>query len=464
MAQVKDVTSDSRKVSKGSVFVCIKGRRFDGHDLAKTAIESGAVTVVTERPLGLVNEVCVKDTRLTYALLCQSFFKNPKDKLTLIAVTGTNGKTTTSSIIKQALCSLGIKAGLIGTIHCEIGDMIIPAKFTTPEAWDTAALFARMVSAGCTHVVMEASSQALDQGRLLGLRFKCAVFTNLTGDHLDYHGDMESYYQAKKLLFKQSDTAVINLDDDYGKRLFSEISSDKIGFSAKDEDADFTAKDISCAINGVSFELNGKNEREKISFPMPGLYSVHNALGAVCAIFAAGTNIKSAADAVSKTRGVKGRCELLYSGDVTVICDFAHTGDGLEQLLSSLRPFVKKRMVTLFGCAGDRDPIKRPAMAEAVCRYSDFIVLTSDNPRTEDPLKIIKEVSPLIKKSGKPFTAQPDRLYAIRWALENLKKDDVLVLCGKGHEDYQVIDGCTIYLDEHRIVREFFEKKGEGAE
>lgn len=458
---VKDVTSDSRRVGKGSVFVCIKGRRFDGHDLAKTALENGAALVVTERPLGLENEVCVKDTRFTYALLCQSFFGNPKDKLTLIAVTGTNGKTTTSSIIKQALCSRGIKAGLIGTIHCEIGDMIIPAKFTTPEAWDTAALFARMVNAGCTYVVMEASSQALDQGRLLGLRFQCAVFTNLTGDHLDYHGDMESYYQAKKLLFSQADTAVINLDDEYGGRLFKELNTSKIGFSIDNEKADYKAESISCAINGVSFQISDKTEKADVVFPMPGMYSVYNALGAACALSSAGMDMMIAAKAVSSTSGVKGRCEVLYSGDVTVICDFAHTGDGLEQLLSSLRPFVKKRMVTLFGCAGDRDPIKRPAMAEAVCRYSDFIVLTSDNPRTEDPLKIIKEVSPLIKKSGKPFTAQPDRLYAIRWALDNLEKDDVLVLCGKGHEDYQVIDGCTIYLDEHRIVREFFEKREE---
>lgn len=455
---VKDVTSDSRKVSRGSVFVCIKGRRFDGHDLAAKALEAGAVAVVTERPLGFKNEAVVKDTRAAYALLCQSFFSNPKDKLTLIAVTGTNGKTTTSSIIKQALCSLGIKTGLIGTIHCEIGDMIVPAKFTTPEAWDTAALFSRMVNAGCTHVVMEASSQALDQGRLLGLRFNCAVFTNLTGDHLDYHGDMESYYQAKKLLFSQSDMAVINLDDEYGKRLYSELSTPKTGFSVKNKKSDYIARNISYAINGVGFELCGKEFCEKVAFSMPGVYSVHNALGAACALFAAGIDKSSAVAAVSTTKGVKGRCEVLYSDDVTVICDFAHTGDGLEQLLSSLRPFVKGRMVTLFGCAGDRDPIKRPAMAKAVCRYSDFIVLTSDNPRTEDPLKIISEVSKLIRESENPFTAEPDRLYAIRWALNNLEKDDVLVLCGKGHEDYQVIDGCTIYLDEHRIVREFFEK------
>ncbi len=456
--EVKDVRSDSRKVSRGSVFVCIKGRRFDGHDAAQGALDAGASLVVTQRPLGLPNEITVKDARLAYARMCQNYFGNPQEKLTLVAVTGTNGKTTVTSIVKQALCAMGIKTGLIGTIRCEIGDVEIPAKFTTPEAWDCAALLARMVSAGCTHAVMEASSQALDQGRLLGLRFACAVFTNLTVDHLDYHGDMESYYRAKRLLFEQADTAVVNIDDDYGRRLAVELNA-PITFSAADDGASYTAKSIDCAIGGVRFEVNGTGFLSRVSFPMPGLYSVHNALAAVCALFAVGVDKYKACAAVSGTKGVRGRCEVLHTGEATVICDFAHTGDGLRQLLSSLRPFVKGRLVALFGCAGDRDATKRPAMAKAVCDYADFIVLTSDNPRTEDPLHIISELQPMIKAGGVPFTAEPDRFYAILWALENLQKDDVLVLCGKGHEDYQVIDGCTIYLDEHRIVQDFFEGK-----
>ena len=457
--EVKDVVSDSRKVSRGSVFVCIKGRRFDGHDLAEKALESGASLIVSERRLGLENEVVVKDARFAYARLCQGYFSNPQKKLTLIAVTGTNGKTTVSSIVKQALCRMGIKTGLIGTIHCEIGDMIIPAKFTTPEAWDCCALFSRMINANCTHVVMEASSQALDQGRLLGLEFACCVFTNLTGDHLDYHGNMENYYQAKKLLFAQTKNAVINIDDEYGKRLYEELDINKTSFSIESDNADYSAKSIDCSISGVKFLINGNSFISRVSFPMPGMYSVHNSMSAACVLFSLGMDRQSVCEAISETKGVKGRCELLYSDDVTVICDFAHTGDGLKQLLSSLRPFVKGRLVTLFGCAGDRDPIKRPAMAEAVCKYSDFIVLTSDNPRTEDPLKIISEVAPLIRESGKPFTAEVDRFYAILWALDNLHKDDVLVLCGKGHEDYQVIDGCTIFLDEHRIVKDYFDNK-----
>ncbi|MEG1809593.1 MAG: Mur ligase family protein, partial [Oscillospiraceae bacterium] len=233
-SEVCGVVRDSRKVERGSVFVCIKGRSFDGHDAARSALEHGAVAVITETPLGLKNELMVSDTRLAYAKLCQNYFGNPQRDLTVIAVTGTNGKTTVTSTVKQALCNLGIKAGLIGTIRCEIGDLEIPAKFTTPEAWDICALFSRMLAAGCTHVVLEASSQALDQGRLLGIKFDCAVFTNLTQDHLDYHGDMESYYQAKKLLFDNAKQAVINADDEYGRRLAAELKIPLITISAKD--------------------------------------------------------------------------------------------------------------------------------------------------------------------------------------------------------------------------------------
>ncbi|MEG2083785.1 MAG: UDP-N-acetylmuramoyl-L-alanyl-D-glutamate--2,6-diaminopimelate ligase, partial [Oscillospiraceae bacterium] len=399
-SEVCGVVRDSRKVERGSVFVCIKGRSFDGHDAARSALEHGAVAVITETPLGLKNELMVSDTRLAYAKLCQNYFGNPQRDLTVIAVTGTNGKTTVTSTVKQALCNLGIKAGLIGTIRCEIGDLEIPAKFTTPEAWDICALFSRMLAAGCTHVVLEASSQALDQGRLLGIKFDCAVFTNLTQDHLDYHGDMESYYQAKKLLFDNAKQAVINADDEYGRRLAAELKIPLITISAKDDSANYTAKFIECSITSVRFELCGEGYIKRINFAMPGLYSVHNALCSACALFSIGVDRDDACEAVELTKGVRGRCEVLYSEEFSVICDFAHTGDGLEQLLSSIKPFVRGRMVTLFGCAGDRDPLKRPAMALAVGRYSDFVVLSSDNPRTEDPMKIIDEVSAYLAETG----------------------------------------------------------------
>lgn len=458
-AEVRDVVSNSNKVSEGSVFVCIKGRRFDGHSAAADALKNGAVAVVCERPLGLEGEIVVEDTREALAQLCRSFFGNPQRKLKVVAVTGTNGKTTITTVIKQALEHMGYRSGLIGTVRCEIGDLAVPAKFTTPEPWDLYALFGRMVNAGCSHVVMEASSQALDQGRLAGLTFDSAVFTNLTQDHLDYHGDMQSYFEAKKLLFKNARKCVVNVDDDYGRRLAEELR-DVMTVSGR-EGADVFARDAEFRVNGIDFTLcGGDGFEQRARFPMPGVYSLHNALCAAGALFSLGLDRARVCEALGQTRGVRGRCEVVYSGRFTVICDYAHTGDALEQLLSSIKPFAEGRLVTLFGCAGDRDPDKRPAMARAVCRYSDLAVLTSDNPRTEDPLKIIKEVAPYIAQSGISYTAVPDRYYAVRWALDCMRDGDVLLLCGKGHEDYQVIDGCTVYLDEHRIVRDYIKEKG----
>jgi UDP-N-acetylmuramoyl-L-alanyl-D-glutamate--2,6-diaminopimelate ligase len=452
------VVSDSRKISDGCVFVCIEGKRFDGHSAAAAVLENGAGVVVTQRRLGLKNEVTVADTRAAYALMCHNFFGNPQRRLCLIAVTGTNGKTTVSTIIKQALISMGVNTGLIGTIQCEIGEMVIPAKFTTPEPWGLSALLARMADAGCTHAVMEASSQAIDQGRLIGLEFSCAVFTNLTQDHLDYHGTMENYYLAKRSLFDQALSAVVNIDDERGRELAAGLPIPTLTVSADNDSADYTAKSVDYSISGVRFAVNGTRFIERVAFPMPGRYSVNNAMCAIGALFAVGIEKHAACAAVSSTRGVRGRCEVLYNGDFTVICDYAHTPDGLEQLLSSLKPFVDGRLIVLFGCGGDRDPYKRPKMAATVCRYADFIVLTSDNPRTEDPMAIIDQISPSRRESGVDFTCEPDRSAAIALAVQNTSPGDVLVLCGKGHEDYQVLDGCTIYLDESRVVGDIIKR------
>ena len=457
--KIKDVVADSRKVSEGSLFVCVKGNSFDGHEVAAEMLKKGAAAVITDHKLGLENEIIVKNTKEANARLCQNFFKNPKDQLKIIGITGTNGKTTIASIIKQALELMGHKTSLIGTIRYEIGDLEIPSKFTTPEPWDIAALFARIVMAGCEYVVMEASSQALDQGRLNGIDFDLAVFTNLTQDHLDYHRNIENYYKAKKILFDNAKSAVINIDDEYGQRLMNELSIPKTTYSIKSNDADYTAKNIECSISDVKFAINGDNFISRASLNMPGLYSANNAMAAFCALSVLGFDKSKSTEAVSNTRTVAGRSEVLYNKGFTVICDFAHTADALEQLLSSIKPFVENRLITLFGCAGVRDSTKRPAMAETVCRYSDVIILSSDNPRAEDPVSIINEILPIIQKAEKPCITEPDRYLAILQGLDILQKGDVLLLCGKGHEDYQVIDGTTIYLDEHRIVNEYFEKK-----
>ncbi|MEG2394832.1 MAG: UDP-N-acetylmuramoyl-L-alanyl-D-glutamate--2,6-diaminopimelate ligase [Ruthenibacterium sp.] len=455
------VTQDSRRACPGAVFVCAKGQLSDGHHYAKQAQAAGALCVVTEHPLGLANEVTVQNGRKTYADLCQNFFGRPAEKMRLTAVTGTNGKSTVTALIKQILEQAGCKVGLIGTIHTEIDTMEVPAKYTTPEAWDLNALLARMALAGCTDAVMEASSQALDQMRLWGLHFAVGVFTNLTQDHLDYHKTFENYYHAKKSLFDQTDAMIVNMDDAYGKRLLTECTQQKqIAVSTRDDSADYTAHNVQLSAAGVRFEMVGEKFIQRVRFPMPGDFSVYNALMAAAAAIALGVSPAAAAKALENSHGVRGRAEVLYHGDFTVLCDFAHTGDAIEKVLAGIAPFVEGRLIALFGCAGERDAKKRPMMAEAIVKYADFAVLTSDNPRKEEPCAIIKDAEPVLAQSGKPYLVEIERRAALQKALALLQPGDVLVLCGKGHEDYQVIDGVTIYLDEHRIVREWLAEHG----
>ncbi len=448
------ITQDSRRVCAGSVFVCICGRGSDGHAFAQKALDAGAGLVISQHALGLENEVVVPDTRLAYALLSQRFFGNPAEKLCLVAVTGTNGKTTVSSILKQVLNACGCRCGLIGSIHSEIGEMSVPARYTTPEAWDLAALMHRMVLAGCTHLVMEASSQALDQGRLLGLRFALSIFTNLSKDHLDWHGSMEEYFKAKKSLFSQSDAMLSNMDDPYGARLLAEVAlENKSSYSFKSDAADFVAHGVELGAGTVRFGFLASDILYPLTFPMPGEYSVYNALAAGGAAILLGLPIEPVLEALGQVHSVPGRCEVLHRGSYTVIRDFAHTGDGLEKLLGALRPFVKGRMVVLFGCAGEREASKRAEMSEAALRYGDILFLTSDNPRGEPESQIFADALPPLEKAGKPYKVITAREEAVSQALETLREDDLLVLCGKGHEDYQVLDGRTVFFDEKQLVQ-----------
>jgi len=454
------VTNDSRRVQPGSVFVCTVGRSFDGHQYAQTALDKGAAMVVTEHRLGLAQEVCVENGRAVYAQLCSAFFDHPSRKLRLIAVTGTNGKTTVTTVIKQLLEADGHRCGLIGTIHTMVDDVELPAKYTTPEAWDLEMLLAKMAGAGCDCCIMEASSQALDQLRLYGLRFEVGVFTNLTQDHLDYHGTMEQYFAAKATLFQACETVIYNKDDQWACRLPLLYPDKKcVSFSLENQSADYTARNTLLASGGVAFTMVGRNSVNHIRFPMPGAFSVSNAMAAAITALRMGVSGNRVTTALENSCGVRGRSEVLYDGDFTVICDFAHTGDSIRKILSGVRPFVQKRLVVLFGCAGQRDAAKRPQMARAASDYADLLVLTSDNPRKEDPESIIAEIEPMIRQSGVPYFVKLERRSAVAFALEQLQPGDVLVLCGKGHEDYQVIDGVTVYLDEHRIVREWLEQR-----
>ncbi len=457
--EISEVISDSRKIVPQSVFVCIKGEKFDGHSAADLALASGAAAVVCERDLGLENQIICDNTRAAYAVMCANYFGNPSRDMKMIGVTGTNGKTTVTNLIKSILTQAKLKVGLIGTIQNEIGDMVIHAERTTPDAFELQQLFSRMRDENCDVVVMEVSSHALAQNRVGGVHFDYAVFTNLTQDHLDYHKDMEDYFSAKKKLFEMSDAALVNIDDEYGKRIINETDCPEfLTYSAFDNSADFHAKDIECSASGVSFLLCNDVICSKIKFGMPGFYSVHNALAAAGVCLMAGVCLDKITGGLNSNKGVKGRSEIIPTGrDFTVICDYAHTPDGLLNILPSLKKYTGGRLITLFGCGGDRDKAKRPMMGEAAAENSDFLIVTSDNPRTEDPDKIIEDILVGVNKHSTEYDVVCDRRQAIFHAVEIARAGDVIVLAGKGHEDYQVLGDKTIHFDEREVVAEALE-------
>ena len=462
--EIAFVTDDSRKVSQGCAFVCCKGANFDGHTFAQKAVELGAGLIVCEYDTGVENQVIVEDSKKVYALMCANFFDNPSKKMKMIGITGTNGKTTSTYLIKDILQQQGKKVGLIGTIQNMIDQQDIPAKYTTPQAYELNVLLSQMYKSGCEYVVMEVSSMALVQQRLYGIEFDVAVFTNLTQDHLDYHKTMEEYFKAKCILFENSKNIIINIDDEYGRKIaamYKNSGRNVVTFSIKDDSAFCTAKNIQLTGTGSKFLMVSEGSINRVEFSMPGEYSVHNAMGSALSCAALGFDMASVAQSLKNIKGVKGRCEVLVKEPFTVICDYAHTPDGLENVLSGLKPFAQNRFIVLYGCAGERDPSKRRYMSETVAKYADFAVLTSDNPRGEDPQKIIDDaIGPLIENKI-PHIAEVDRRKAIKMALDMLQYNDILILCGKGHEDYQVIDKITLYLDEHQIVEQYMKKRNE---
>lgn len=452
--EVTGLTGDSRQLEAGHLFVCMRGLRFDGHSYAQTALEQGAAAVVTERDLGLPRQIVVQDSFRAYAVLCANFFGRPADRMKLIGITGTNGKTTSAFLIKQILSAAGYHVGLMGTIQNEIGDLILPAKYTTPDPYQLHSMLARMEQAGCAYVVMEVSSHALAQDRVYGLHFAAAVFTNLTQDHLDYHGTMENYFAAKQKLFSMCDLAVVNVDDAHGARIAKEAACPVVTCSAQRGDADCTVQEIRHKLDGSTFALKQGEVFTQVRIPMPGQFSVYNAMGAAACCIALGVPDERVVEALAHCGGVTGRFEVIPTAlPFTVVRDYAHTTDGLEKILTAVQELGPKRIVTLFGCAGCRDDSKRAAMGEAVSRLSDFVIITSDNPREEDPQKIIDDAMPGILEHEKPFRAFLDRYEAIEWALHNGEEGDILLLLGKGHEDYQVLDFGSVYFNEREIVQ-----------
>ena len=462
--EVKGIVCDSRQVLPGSLFVCIKGAVSDGHGYAAAALEKGACCIVTERPLGLPKEFTVSDTHAFYGEAASSFFGHPSKSMKLVGVTGTKGKTTVTNLIKQILTEHGEKVGLIGTIQNEIGDEVIHAENTTPEAMELESLYARMRDAGCGTCVMEVSSHALEQERIGDSFYHTAVFTNLSHEHLDYHGNMENYYAAKRKLFSRCAGAVIGIDDEHGRRLLSELPEiageiPVLTFSAESESADLYAKEIVCHPDRVEFIWVYQGHEYPVRFAMPGLFSVRNALAAAAACLMEGISPEAIVKALSDVRGVKGRIEIIPTGrDFTVITDYAHAPDPLENVLSSLKETVRGRLICLFGCGGDRDRTKRPIMGRIAAELADYCIVTSDNPRTEEPQAIIDEILTGMQDAKVPVEAICDRPSAIHHAMDIAQAGDVIVLMGKGHETYQEINHVKHHMDERESVQDSVQK------
>lgn len=450
------LSDDSRKIGPGDVFVCINGAHFDAHDYAAEMLAKGAAAVVVERDLGLSNQIIVENTREAYSYMCAAFFGYPTEKLKLIGITGTNGKTTTAFLIKGMLDVFGKKTGLLGTVKYVIGDEEIEADNTTPEAFELQKLFAKMVDAGCEYCVMEVSSQALAQHRVAGVHFAAAVFTNLTQDHLDYHGSFENYVQAKALLFQQSDLAVINTDDASWPRLLENTSCRVVSYSKDKDEASYTAKNVRLSPAFTEYELVSNHVIGRVHIGIPGDFSVYNSMAALITLVELGFEFHAARKALSTVKGVKGRIEVVPAdAPYTIIIDYAHTPDALDNILSTLRKIAENRVIAVFGCGGDRDKTKRPLMGEIGARLSDYLVVTSDNPRTEDAGQILEDIKAGIPKTIKtPVYYEVDRTKGIAHALHEAKKGDIVLLAGKGHETYQVLGTQKIHYDEREIVND----------
>ena len=452
--EIGSVYYDSRKVTEGSLFVAVTGFASDGNRFIPMALSKGAAVVVTARkPEGDVPCVLVENDRLALALIGTNLYGNPARSMTLIGVTGTNGKTSTTLLLKQVLeKTLGAKVGLIGTMSNLIGDEELPTERTTPESLELQELFAKMRDAGCTHVVMEASSHALTLHRVGGVHFDVAAFTNLTEDHLDFHKTMDAYCDAKAELFARCDKAVINVDDNYAPRMLEKAECDVLRTSAYD--ADLYAKDAVLHAEGVSFTAVCGGETVAVELPIPGKFTVYNALSVLGIARQLGISLAECAEALKNVQGVKGRMEVVPTPgkNYSVLIDYSHTPDALENVISSVQDFCQGRVITVFGCGGDRDPIKRPIMGEIGVKLSDIAVITSDNPRTEVPEKIIEDIVAGVKDEYGMYKVVCDRRAAIRYAMDIAEKDDIIILAGKGHETYQEINGVKYHLDEREEV------------
>jgi len=464
---------DSRRVKPGWCFVAMRGETSDGNRYIDAALQSGAVAVVSDSlpPRPEVAWAQVLHGRRALARLSANFYGRPAERLLITGITGTNGKTTTSFLLHAMLRADGRKAALVGTVEYRIADQALPAPHTTPEALELNQLFARAVEAGCSEAVMEVSSHGLEQQRIFGMPFDVAVFTNLTRDHLDYHASMEEYFAAKTILFTGCGTepprvAVINIEDEYGRRLIDLCKKRQDVITYGIDHGDFHAKDPIIESSGTKFRLVTPQGEVPIWSPLLGRVNVYNLVAASAAAFARKVEPAAIAEAAANLKRVPGRFERVDAGQpFTVIVDYAHTDDALRNLTTVARDFLAQRgssghVITVFGCGGDRDRSKRPLMGEAAGRGSDFVVLTSDNPRSEDPLNIMNDALSGLQHSGVRYTLEPDRRKAIHAAIHEAQAGDIVLIAGKGHEKTQTSSAGVVPFDDIEVAREALRNAG----
>lgn len=465
--EIIGLTYDSREVKPGMMFIAIRGYKADGHEYIKDAVSKGAAAIVIQDSQFRSTEytwIEVPDSRVAIADLSSAFYDYPAAKMNIVGVTGTNGKTTTTNLIAYVLEDSGFKTGLIGTIHNRIGNETIPVHHTTPEAPELQELLAFFHKKGASYAVMEVSSHALDLYRVRGTEYDVAVFTNLTQDHLDFHGDMEKYLAAKGKLFaslnqkgmkQRRKFAVINIDDPYAQELAEMTTAAVITYGIK-RHADVRALDVKVEAGGVSFTLKYTNQEIPVLLKLTGIFNVYNALAAIAVGLVEGIPIEKIIKTLEVIKGIPGRFEKVDEGqDFTVIVDYSHTPDSLENCLKTAKEFAKGRIITVFGCGGDRDKTKRPIMGEVSARLSNFTILTSDNPRSEDPQAIIDDIIPGVRKivTNDKYLELIDRKEAIYQAVGLARPGDVVIIAGKGHEDYQVIGSRTLSFSDPEVAK-----------
>ena len=452
--EIAGVTYDSRKVQPGWLFVAITGYATDGNLYIPMALQKGAVAVVTAyEQESAVPYIRVPNDRLALAQLGANYYGHPAKSMKMIAATGTNGKTSSTLLLKHVLeVTRGAKVGLMGTMDNMIGAEKIPTERTTPESLDLQALLARMRDAGCDYVVMEASSHAIYLERVGGLHFDVAAFTNLTEDHLDFHKTMEAYCDAKAALFERCDHAVVNCDDPWSDRILAKAGCPTVTTSVAGKGS-LNAQNVELLSDGVSFDAVTGAENVHVRVGIPGKFTVYNVLTVLGCALSLGISLQEAADALKTAEGVKGRVEVVPTPgkDYTILIDYAHTPDGLENVLASVKGFCKGRLIAVFGCGGDRDPMKRPIMGKIGTELADIAIITSDNPRTEDPNAIISDILKGVDPT-KNHKVIENRPAAIRYAMDIAEKCDIIILAGKGHETYQEICGVKHHMDEREIV------------